>query len=200
LLEARPETAKDAHAILKRTWPRVDYATADLAFAYYLDASTVVDAPGSTVAITVAPIGAGRVRETDDSSRRNDGHRTRREKETTTMATGSVFGDRGLSGAIGAGLAESNRQNAERNQGNKENRGSNRDGVPISPKPEPKKTPLSLVPDHDGGAPAPEPVALSLLAGPTHEPQRRPLTNPALAGSFPNGGGQITGWAGVFVP
>lgn len=61
LLEARPETTKEAHAILKRIWPRVDYATADLAFAHYLDASTMADAPASTAAVTVTPIGGGRV-------------------------------------------------------------------------------------------------------------------------------------------
>ena len=56
LLEARPETTKEAHAILRRTWPRIYYATADLAFAHYLDATAIIDAAGKPAAITVTPI------------------------------------------------------------------------------------------------------------------------------------------------
>lgn len=58
MLEVRPERTKEAHAILKRTWPRVDYATAELAFAHYLDATTVEDAPNGPIKITVAPLAA----------------------------------------------------------------------------------------------------------------------------------------------
>jgi hypothetical protein len=57
LLEARPETTKEAHAILARPWPRIDPATSTLAYDYYLEATEPEEVPGSTVAITVAPIG-----------------------------------------------------------------------------------------------------------------------------------------------
>lgn len=57
LLEARPESTQEAWEVLKRTWPRIEFATADLAFAHYLDATTPDDVPDSTVVISVAPIG-----------------------------------------------------------------------------------------------------------------------------------------------
>jgi hypothetical protein len=60
LLEASPETVEEAHKLLKRTWPRIDYATADLAFAHYLDASTPHE-PAPSLPVVVTPIGGGRV-------------------------------------------------------------------------------------------------------------------------------------------
>ena len=70
-------------------------------------------------------------------------------------------------------------------------------GIPINGKPKPTITPLPLIPDVEHQAPEPE--DLTVLAAPTNPPQRRPLQNSALGGSFPSQSG-ITGYAGVFIP
>jgi hypothetical protein len=110
----------------------------------------------------------------------------------------SIFGDHGLSGAPGAGMAESNRQNAERNQGNKDARGGGRtpEGVPINPA-QPRKLPsIPPIEDHDGGATPPTPLDLTLIPGPQDMPRRKPLHNASV--SVPETG--VTGYAGVFIP
>jgi hypothetical protein len=59
--------------------------------------------------------------------------------------------------------------------------------------------PIALIPDVTP-APAPTPIDDTILAAPATPPARKPLYNSAL-GSFPSSRpGQITGWAGVFVP
>ena len=115
------------------------------------------------------------------------------------MSSGSVFGEHGLSGAAAAGLGESDRQNAAKSQGSKDNRGgvggTNENGVPIQPK---KLPSIPALPDHapdtNGGAITPQPVDLSLIAAETAAPARKPLQRPTV------GGAQITGMSGVFIP
>jgi hypothetical protein len=108
------------------------------------------------------------------------------EKGLTTMAMGS------LKDAVNAGMAESDRQNAAKSQGNKENKGSNKDGVPYLPN-GPKT--LKTIPDvEDSPIVNPEPIDLTPLT----TPARRPLRDVAIGGQYAQAG--ITGYAGVFVP
>jgi len=83
------------------------------------------------------------------------------------------------------------------NQGGKGGPGKTDNGVPIQDKPTPTTTPLPLIPDVEHQAPEPE--DLTPLAASPEAPQRKPLQNSALGGSFPSQNG-ITGYAGVFIP
>ena len=116
------------------------------------------------------------------------------EKSTTNMAQGSVFGAHGLSDAI-HGAMDANPSN---NGGLHGPSGSNRDGVSITSKKDSVHTPLNLIPDSPDAAPVPPPADLSLLAGRTTEPARRPLRDASMGGQYNAAG--ITGYAGIFIP
>lgn len=80
-----------------------------------------------------------------------------------------------------------------KNQGGKGEGGSGGGGLPKLPQ-------IPDVPDGNGGAgPIPEPVDLSLLAGPEKAPERKPLQSPALGVALVGQSG-VTGYAGVFIP
>jgi hypothetical protein len=106
----------------------------------------------------------------------------------------SIFGE-----AAGAAAAQAAAEAGGALRGDKPSagpRGSNKDGVPITPKDKPTLTPIpGVAPDSNGGA-AVAPVDLSLIAGPTDLPQRRPLKNVSVG--VPQTG--VTGYAGVFIP
>src|SRR5262249_51369211 len=65
-------------------------------------------------------------------------------------------------------------------------------GVPVSPKPKPTLQPLPLIPDVSHPQPQPTPIDETILAASPQAPQRKPLQNSALGGSFPSQAG-ITG-------
>ena len=84
-------------------------------------------------------------------------------------------------------------------QGGNGGPGTTDNGVPIQNKPKPTTTPLPLIPDVTHPAQAPTPIDETILAASPVAPQRKPLENSALGGSFPSQNG-ITGYAGVFIP
>src|SRR5262249_32894480 len=113
-----------------------------------------------------------------------------------------------FNGPSGNGTGSLNGPNGQNSSGgtnnnssgpNGQNGGTTGNGIPIQGKPKPTLTPLNLIPDVEHQAPPPEPLDETILAASPQAPQRKPLQNSALGGSFPSQNG-ITGYAGVFIP
>jgi hypothetical protein len=125
-------------------------------------------------------------------------HRSRQRKDYIMPIGGNMPGaGANNTGGLGGG-PNTNGSNGPKTNGGSNNGGKTPEGVPVNPaKPRLPSIPdLGHAPDTNGGATVPAPVDLSLLAGPTDLPQRKPLHNAAV--SVPQTG--VTGYAGVFIP